>query len=691
ATMELPAYGYGLRYEFGIFNQKIKNGFQIEEPERWLKHGYPWEIERPEFVMPVSFYGDVSTEKDEFGRIKYKWINTRQVLAFPYDIPIIGYGNNTVNFLRLWAAKSSNEFDLEIFQHGDYVKAVEDKNYSENISKVLYPNDNVIVGKELRFKQQYFFVAATLHDIIRRYIKSYETFDKFPDKVAIQLNDTHPTLAIPELMRVLVDIYDVDWDKAWEITVKTFGFTNHTVLPEALECWPVSLFQKVLPRHLQIIYEINRRFLDKVRTAFPGNEEKIRQVSLIGEAGEKHVRMANLGIVGSHSINGVAQLHTKILKTIVFKDMFEIFPERFNNKTNGITQRRWLLLANPELARLITDKISDKWITDLNEIRKLQNFTQDNDFLIKMYKVKKKNKERLAQYIKEQTNIVVDINSIFDSQVKRIHEYKRQLLNVLHILLLYNKLRDNPDINIIPRTFIFGGKAAPGYYRAKLIIKLINNLSKLINNDINIKNKIKVVFIANYGVSLAEKIIPASDVSEQISTAGMEASGTGNMKFALNGALTIGTLDGANIEIMENVGIDNIYIFGLKVDEIEELRKSRKYSPLEYYNRYHEIKRVIDMLISGELSDGDPALFKPLYDSLMYGVDGAAPDKYFLLADLMSYAETHKKINNDYADKLNWQRKALINIANISYFSSDRAIKEYADEIWQVKPVPIKL
>jgi len=692
ATMELPGYGYGLRYEFGIFKQVIKDGFQVEEPDEWLKFDYPWDIKRPEYAINVHFYGEVKEEKDEFGRPKFKWVNTKDILAVPHDIPIIGYGSNTVNTLRLWSARASNQFDLKIFNSGDYMKAVEDKNYSENISKVLYPSDNIYKGKELRFKQEYFFVSATLQDIIRRYLKTYENFDKFAGKVAIQLNDTHPALGIPELMRLLLDEYGVRWSRAWDITVKTFAFTNHTVMQEALEKWPLGLFKNLLPRHAQIVFEINRRFLDHIRAEYPDDEEKVRRMSVIEESAEKEVRMANLAIVGSHSVNGVAKLHTEILKKSIFKDFYNLWSEKFSNKTNGITQRRWLLVANPALSRLITEKIGGRWITDLNELKKLEQFAGDKNFLIALHKTKERNKQELAEFIKKQNGITVDTKSIFDSHVKRFHEYKRQLLNVMHIIMLYNKLRENPSSDISPTTFIFAGKAAPGYFMAKLIIKLLNNVAEIVNNDKNINGKIKIVFLANYNVSLAEKIIPATDVSEQISTAGKEASGTGNMKFALNGALTVGTLDGANIEITENVGEENIYIFGLKAEEIEEMKKSGNYNPQELCEREPEIKKVVDMLNSGELAGGDAGLFKPLYDSLMSGGgDGGPPDRYFLLADLRSYAEAHSRVNSDFSDKLAWQKKALMNIANMGYFSSDRAIKEYAGEIWGVKPIPVNL
>lgn len=691
ATLELPGYGYGLRYEFGIFNQVIRKGFQVEEPDEWLKFGSPWEIERPEFSYRVGFYGEMVTEKDEFGKPGYRWRNTKDVLAVPHDIPIIGYGNNTVNTLRLWAAKSSNQFDLKIFNHGDYIKAVEDKNTSENISRVLYPNDNVFEGKELRLKQQYFFISATLQDIIRRYRKSYDYFDKFPEKVAVQLNDTHPSLAIPELMRLLVDEYGLDWDTAWDITHSTFAYTNHTVLPEALERWPIGLFQKILPRHMQIIYDINSRFLSRVRVAFPGDEEKIRKTSLIEEGGEKQVAMSHLAIVGSHSVNGVSKVHTDIIKKSVFRDYTQIFPGKFNNKTNGITQRRWLLAANPELSRLITEKIGNRWITDLSDLKRLEEHVNDEDFLIRLHKVKKQNKTALAGFIKAQLNIDTDPESLFDSQIKRMHEYKRQFLNILHVLLLYNRLKKDPGRDMTPRTFIFAGKSAPGYFRAKLIIKLINGVADLVNNDKAVGGRLKVIFIPNYSVSLAEKIIPATDVSEQISMAGKEASGTGNMKFALNGALTIGTLDGANIEIMEAVGRENIYICGLGVEEINKIWLEGGYDPSARLAEMPEITGVLDMLKSGVLSENDPLLFKPLYDSLLSGVDGNPADEYFLLADLKSYSDAHARINEDFRDKLKWQRKALANILNMGSFSSDRAVREYAGEIWQVKPVPVSL
>lgn len=689
-TLEYPAYGYGIRYEFGIFKQVFQNGYQVEKPEEWLKFGNPWEFERPEHSVVVKFYGRVNSYVKN-GELKFEWVDTRDVLAVPYDTPIVGYDTNTVNVLRLWAARASEEFDLQIFNHGDYIKAVENKNLSEVISKVLYPNDNIYEGKELRLKQEYFFVSASLQDIIRRFKKQFgNNFDIFPDKVAIQLNDTHPALAIPELMRILVDIEEIPWDKAWDITVNTFGYTNHTVMPEALEKWEVSLFERLLPRHLQIISEINRRFLNKV-SATLNDINKIRNVSIFEEGPSKMIRMANLCVIGSHSVNGVSELHTNILKNSVMKDFYEIFPDKFNNKTNGVTQRRWLLLSNPGLASLITEAIGDRWIKDLYELRKLEKFADDKAFLDKFYSVKQNNKERLARYIKDVCGVEVDPMSIYDVQVKRLHEYKRQLLNAMHIIYLYTRLKDDPNLDIYPRTFIFGAKAAPGYYMAKLIIKLINSISETINSDKSVRDKIRVVFIPNYNVSLAEKIIPAANVSEQISTAGKEASGTGNMKFALNGAITIGTLDGANVEIMEEVGEENIFIFGLRAEEVAELRMSGRYNPYEIYNSNPDIKRILDMIVSSYFAPKEPGIFEPIYNSLLFGWGGSAPDEYFLLADFEDYKNTHAKIDALYRDKYEWNKKALLNTARMGKFSSDRTVKEYCEEIWKAKPIRVKI
>jgi len=685
ATLELPAYGYGIRYEYGIFSQKMNDGYQVEISDNWLRYENPWEIARPEYLYKVKFYGRVHQFTDAQGRLCHEWVDTHDVMAMAYDTPIPGYRNNTVNNLRLWAAKSTREFDLNYFNEGDYIKAVENKQRSEIISQVLYPNDNMFEGRELRLKQEYFFVSATLQDMIRRYKKTQRNFDKFTDKVTMQLNDTHPAIAIPELMRLLVDQEGLGWDESWEITVKTFGYTNHTILPEALEKWPVSLMEQVLPRHLQIIYEINRRFLDEVSRRYPNDTERLRLMSLIEEGKEKKVCMAHLAIVGSHSVNGVATLHTELLKTQVFKYFFEFYPERFNNKTNGITQRRWLQKCNPGLAQLITRHIGEGWMRNLYELKKLISFAEDNGFRDEWCRVKLANKMRLAKYIQGANGITVNVHSIFDCQVKRIHEYKRQLLNILHVIALYNRIKSNPRQNRTPRTVILGGKAAPGYFIAKLVIKLINSVADVVNNDPVVSESLRVVFLANYRVSLAEKIIPAVDLSEQISTAGTEASGTGNMKFALNGALTIGTLDGANIEIKKEVGDDNIFIFGLTVEEASQLRGSG-YNPLSYYYRNPELKVVVDMIGNGYFSPQQPQLFRPLVDNLLHH-----GDHYLLLADFTSYANCQERVSQAYCNQEVWVKKSILNVANMGKFSSDRTIQEYAREIWGVSPVQVNL
>lgn len=685
ATLELPAYGYGIRYEYGIFLQRIGDGYQVEAPDHWLAYGNPWEIERPEFLFTVKFYGNVNQYVDENGVFRNDWVDTKEVMAMAYDTPIPGYGNNTVNNMRLWSAKSTSEFDFDYFNHGDYAGAVSDKAHSEIISKVLYPSDNISQGKELRLKQEYFFVSATLQDIIRRYKKNHpEGFDKVPDKVAIQLNDTHPAVAIPELMRILVDIERIDWEKAWDITVKVFGYTNHTILPEALEKWSVGLFGYVLPRHLQIIYEINHRFLEDVRKIYQGDNDRLIRMSIIEEDSEKRVRMANLAIIGSHSVNGVSALHTEILKNEIFKDFYEMWPGRFNSKTNGITQRRWLKLCNPGLSKLISKYIGEGWDKDLFELKKLIPLADDKVFQKEWQEVKRKNKERLAKYIKRKNNIEANVDSLFDCHVKRFHEYKRQLLNVLHVITLYNRIKANPNSDFVPRTVIFAGKAAPSYYMAKLIIKLINSVADVANNDRDIGDRLKVVFLANYCVSNAEKITPGADLSEQISTAGTEASGTGNMKFALNGALTIGTLDGANIEIKEEVGDENIFIFGLKAEEIRDLRRSG-YNPRYYYNSNPELKLAIDMIANGFFSGSQPQLFKPITDSLL------DYDYYMLLADFASYVRCQEEVSEVYKDREKWTKMSILNAANMGKFSSDRTIKEYADEVWNIKPVHIEM
>jgi len=685
ATLELPAYGYGIRYEYGIFFQHIRDGYQFETPDNWLRYGNQWEFPRAEYLYPVHFHGRVNQFRDSFGALRSELLDTEQVMAMAYDYPVPGYGNNTVNNMRLWSAKSTRDFNLEYFNHGDYELAVSDKVHTENISKVLYPNDNVFEGRELRLKQEYFFVTATLQDIIRRYKKSYTSFDKFSDKVAIQLNDTHPAVAIAELMRILVDEEALDWDKSWEITISTFGYTNHTILPEALERWPVSLFEYVLPRHIQIIYEINRRFLEYLGKRYPGDVGKLQRMSIIEEGSEKKVRMANLAIVGSHSVNGVAALHTEILKESVFSDFYELWPEKFNNKTNGITQRRWLKLCNPSLSKLIGSHIGDTWITNLYEMKKLIKIIKDDSFRKTWREVKRGNKAKLAKIIKASHGIDINCDSLFDCHVKRLHEYKRQLLNILHVITLYNRMKDSPGGDFVPRTVIFAGKAAPGYYMAKLIIKLINSVADTVNRDNTIGDMLKVIFIPNYTVSLAEKIIPASDLSEQISTAGTEASGTGNMKFALNGALTIGTLDGANVEIMEEVGEENIFIFGLKTHEVAALNSSG-YDPMQYYNGNQELKKAIDMIAGGFFLRGNPDLFRPIVDSLLNG-----GDHYKLLADYESYIKCQELVNETYRNVEKWTTMSIMNVANMGKFSTDRTIHEYATDIWGVTPVSIKI
>jgi glycogen phosphorylase len=684
ATLEIPAIGYGIRYDYGIFFQRIINGYQVETPDNWLRYGNPWEFPRPEYLYPVKFYGSVNQYHDDAGVFRSDWVNAEVILAMAYDTPIPGYRNNTVSNLRLWSAKSTREFDLGYFNHGDYEKAVSEKAHSETLSKVLYPNDNIFEGKELRLKQEYFFVSATLQDIFRRFGKNHTGFADFPDKVAIQLNDTHPSIAIPELMRMLVDDERLHWDNAWEITMRTFGYTNHTVLPEALEKWPVSLMERVLPRHLQIIYEINRRFLDRVSIRFPGDAERSSRMSIIEEGPERRVRMASLSIVGSHSINGVAALHSDILKTRLFRDFYELWPERFNNKTNGITQRRWLMLCNPDLSELITSRIGNGWVRELDELRKLEPLAGDPAFHEQWMKVKRKNKERLAQYIAEQCEVEVSPDSMFDIQVKRFHEYKRQLLNALHVVTLYNRIRSGRAGTMCPRTVLFSGKAAPGYYTAKLIIKLINAIAKTVNGDPAARDLLRVAFIPNYSVSVAERIIPAADLSEQISTAGTEASGTGNMKFSLNGALTIGTLDGANVEIAEEVGDDNIFIFGLKAPEVESLKASG-YNAREWYDRQPELRESIEMIAGGFFTPEEPHLFRDITGELLGG------DQYLLFADFEAYVKCQERVGGMFKDRHAWARMSILNVARIGKFSSDRTIREYAREIWNATPLKIKL
>ena len=687
ATCKLPGHGYGLRYKYGMFEQKIENGYQVEYPDDWTRYGDPWSIVRMDRVYEVKFGGQIEVHKDEVGKEYFKRVNTENVLAVAYDVPVVGYGNDTINTLRLWEARSPEGFDLKLFNDQTYLQASAKAVEAQDISRVLYPNDTEKDGKLLRLKQQFFFTSASLQDIVRRYKGTYgNDFSKFAEKVAIQLNDTHPVVAIPELMRIFLDSEKLLWDEAWSICKKVFAYTNHTILSEALEKWDIALFQPLLPRIYQIIEEINRRFVEELHQKYPGDFGKIQYMSIIGNS---QVRMAWLAIVGSHKVNGVAALHTEILKNSELKDWYDLYPEKFLNKTNGITQRRWLLKANPELSSLITELIGDGWTTDLYKLKELEKYLDDENVLNRVAEIKLHNKERLANYIKETTGIEVNPHSIFDIQVKRLHEYKRQLLNVLHIMDLYNRLKENPLLDIEPRTFIFGAKAASGYRRAKSIIKLINTLAERINNDADINGKIKVVFLENYRVSLAEKIFPAADISEQISTASKEASGTGNMKFMLNGALTLGTMDGANVEIVEEAGLENEFIFGLSAAEVEEFQRNGQYNPFDDYNKVEGLKKVVDQLGDGTFDDDHKGIFRELQTSLLYGVDGSRPDVYFLLRDFDSYREAQTRIDNAYKNKRDWARKALINIANAGKFSSDRTIMEYAREIWNIEPTEV--
>jgi starch phosphorylase len=679
ATLKIPAYGYGIRYEYGLFNQQLINGYQVERPDNWLRYGTPWEFERRLPVFNVQFYGKVSTYQDDKGRYRSKWIDTQDVMAMPCDILVPGYMNDHVINMRLWAARAARELDLTHFGEGDYIGAVQQKVSSETISKVLYPPDHNYAGQELRLRQQYFFVAATFQDIMRRYKKNNDTFDDFPDRVAVQLNDTHPAIAIPELMRLLLDIEGLNWEKAWDICTRTFAYTNHTLMPEALERWSVELIGKVLPRHLQIIYEINQRFLDQVAQKYPGDIDRLGRMSIIEEGYPKKVRMAYLAIVGSHSVNGVAALHTQLLKDRVFKDFHKFYPEKLNSKTNGITPRRWLLKSNPELAQLINDKIGSGWEVDLDRLRELEPLAADEDFQDRFRQIKLNNKFKLADYIGISTGVLVSPETMFDVQVKRIHEYKRQLLNALHVIHLYHRFVTGDQKDLAPRTVIFAGKAAPSYWRAKLIIKLISSIGEVVNNDPRIGDRLKVVFLPNYNVSQAELIIPAADLSEQISTAGTEASGTGNMKFALNGALTIGTLDGANIEIREEVGAENIFIFGLTAEEAEYERIHSSRKPVQICRENEDIAQIMDSLADGTFSHGDRNLFQPLVDSLM-----SPHDQYLLLRDLESYLESQDRVNETFLDPAQWTQMAILNVARMGKFSTDRTIRQYANEIWGI-------
>lgn len=684
ATLDIPAIGYGIRYEFGIFEQAIQDGWQIEKPDKWLRWENPWEISRPHQSIEVKFGGHVEFHKDASGIHRARWIPSRTVIGTPYDMLVPGFATNMVNTLRLWSAGTSKDFDFQIFDSGDYFSAVSEKTFSENISKVLYPNDNLPQGRELRLRQQYFFVACSLHDILRRHLAHYESLDNLHEKAAVQLNDTHPAIAVAELMRLLIDEHLLEWDKAWSITVQTLGYTNHTLLSEALERWPISLFESLLPRHLQLIFEINTKFLNEVRGRFPGDEARCMRMSLVEEGTEKKIRMANLATVGSHKVNGVAALHSSLVKQSLLRDFYEMWPEKFTNKTNGITPRRWLMLSNPKLTYLISDRIGKKWINDLDELKKLESLVEDSAFRETWRIFKDENKSDLAEYIQQFNGIRVNTNSIFDIQVKRLHEYKRQLLNALHIITLYRRIKANPSIDMVPRTFIFGAKAAPGYFMAKLIIKLINSIAEVVNNDPDVGNRLKVVFLANFCVSLGERVYPAADLSEQISLAGKEASGTGNMKFSLNGALTIGTLDGANVEIRDAVGPENFFLFGHTVDEVNRI-KSQGYNPRDYYNKDDELREVLDRISSGWFSRGDKELFRPIVDSLL------TRDEYLLLADYRSYVECQNTVSNEFRNQEEWTKKCILNVARIGFFSSDRTIKEYCEEIWNTHPIQVSL
>ncbi|WP_349673042.1 glycogen/starch/alpha-glucan phosphorylase [Lacrimispora sp.] len=687
ATLGYPAYGCGIRYRYGMFKQKIENGYQVEIPDDWLKNGYPFEIRRAEYATEVKFGGYVKVVREN-GRERFVQEGYQSVLAVPYDMPIIGYGNNVVNTLRIWDAQAINTFSLDSFDKGDYQKAVEQENLAKTIVEVLYPNDNHYAGKELRLKQQYFFISASVQRAVIKYMENHDDIHKFYEKNVFQLNDTHPTVAVPELMRILLDDYGLSWDEAWEITTRTCAYTNHTIMSEALEKWPIELFSRLLPRIYQIVEEINRRFQQKIGQMYPGNQDKVRKMAIVYDG---QVRMANLAIVGGFSVNGVARLHTEILKNQELKDFYEMMPEKFNNKTNGITQRRFLLHGNPLLSDWVTKKIGNEWITNLPHIHRLAVYADDPKCQQEFMDIKYQNKVRLARYIKEHNGIEVDPRSIFDVQVKRLHEYKRQLMNILHVMYLYNQLKDNPNLDMVPRTFIFGAKAAAGYRRAKLTIKLINSVAEVINNDRSIGGKIKVVFIEDYKVSNAEIIFAAADVSEQISTASKEASGTGNMKFMLNGALTLGTMDGANVEIVEEVGAENAFIFGLTSDEVIRYEREGGYDPMEIFNNNYEIRRVLMQLINGYYSPQDPELFRDIYNSLLNTMSSDRADTYFILKDLPSYGEAQKRIDQAYRDESWWAKAAILNVANSGKFTSDRTILEYVRDIWHLEKVNVEL
>ncbi|HNY32016.1 MAG TPA: glycogen/starch/alpha-glucan phosphorylase [Fibrobacteria bacterium] len=680
ATLRLPAYGCGIRYEYGIFRQKIVDGCQVEEPDNWLYLSNPWEIPRPENAVPVYFYGKVESRTDRNGKTQFSWVDTEKIMATPYDTPVPGFKNGVVNNLRLWSAKATDDFDLQFFNDGDYVRASLAKNDSETISKVLYPNDSVTAGQELRLKQQYFFCAAGIHDVIRRHLKHHQSLRNLADKAVIQLNDTHPAVAIPELMRILMDDHGIGWDEAWSITTRIFAYTNHTLLPEALEKWPVDMFGKLLPRHLQIIYEINFRFLRQVAFRYPGDTDRLRRMSIIDEDGVRKIRMAHLCVVGAHSVNGVAALHSELLKKSVLVDFYEFFPGKFNNKTNGITPRRWLAKCNTALSELITEKIGSGWETKLDRLKALEAFADDAAFQKRWKAVKREAKERLADYVMRENGVRLNPDALFDVQIKRLHEYKRQLLNLLHVIHLYRKIKANPKADFTPRVVLFGAKAAPGYAMAKLIIRLINSVATVVNTDPDVGDKLKMLFLANYRVSLAEKIIPAADLSEQISTAGLEASGTGNMKLSLNGALTIGTWDGANIEIAEEVGEENCVMFGMKTEEVAAL-KAKGYKPNEFIEANDDLRAVIELIEKGFFSPEKPDLFAPITEHLR------GKDTYFLAADFADYVRAQEDASKAFKDEKSWIRRSILNTARMGKFSSDRTIEEYAKDIWGVEPI----
>ena len=687
ATLNYCAYGCGIRYRYGMFKQKIRDGYQVEAPDNWLKDGNPFELRRPEYAREVRFGGNIRVEYDETGKTHFVQENYESVMAIPYDYPIVGYGNHIVNTLRIWDAEAIVDFQLDSFDRGDYHKAVEQENLAKNIVEVLYPNDNHIAGKELRLKQQYFFVSASIQAAITKFKKKHGDISKLPEKVTFQMNDTHPTVAVAELMRILLDEENLGWNEAWDITTKCCAYTNHTIMAEALEKWPIDLFSRLLPRIYQIIQEIDRRFVEQVRAQYPGNEEKVKKMAILMDG---QVKMAHLAIVAGYSVNGVAKLHTEILKNQELKDFYQMMPEKFNNKTNGITQRRFLLHGNPLLADWVTEYAGNGWITDLPKIEKIAELADDTQAQKEFMEIKYKNKVRLAKYIKEHNGIDVDPNSIFDVQVKRLHEYKRQFMNILHIMYLYDRLKKNPDMPFYPRTFIFGAKASAGYERAKAIIKLINSVGDVVNNDPTIKGKIKVVFIEDYRVSNAELIFAAADVSEQISTASKEASGTGNMKFMLNGALTLGTMDGANVEIVEEVGKENAFIFGLSADQVIEYENNYTYDPMSYFIHDQDIHNVVMDLISGRYSNGDTMMFRDLYDSLLTPKNAPRPDMYFTLADFKSYAAAQERVEDKYRNTSAWARSAILNIAHSGKFTSDRTIQQYVDDIWHLDKITVR-